>query len=96
MRRIELACWQRELARAHPDQLLRGLIHSDGCRVDNRVGGIAYPRYLFSNRSSDIKRLFCEACADFGVSWTQPSFKHISVARARDVARLDAVIGPKL
>jgi hypothetical protein len=32
---------------------------------------------------------------DFGVSWTQPSLKHISVAKARDVARLDVIIGPK-
>jgi len=92
---IRLASWQTELARAHPDRLLRGLIHSDGCRVDNRVGEKAYPRYMFSNRSQDIQRLFCEACTDLGVSWTRPSFKHISVARASDVAKLDAAIGAK-
>jgi len=94
-RRIELAPWQQQLTSAHPDRLLRGLVHSDGCRVENRVAGKTYPRYLFSNRSGDIQRLFCAACADFGVSWTQPSFKEISVAKARDVARLDVVIGPK-
>jgi len=94
-RRIELARWQLEIARAFPNRLLRGLIHSDGCRVANRVGGGVYPRYLFSNRSADILRIFCRACEVFGVSWTQPSFKHISVAKARDVARLDAIIGAK-
>jgi hypothetical protein len=94
-RRIELAPWQREIAQAFPDRLLRGLIHADGCRVANRVGRGVYPRYLFSNRSVDIQQIFCHACEDFGVSWTQPSFKHISVARAHDVARLDAIIGPK-
>lgn len=54
-----------------------------------------YPRYLFSNLSVDVQQIFCRACEDFGVSWTQPSVKHISVAKARDVARLDLVIGAK-
>jgi len=39
--------------------------------------------------------IFCRACDDFGISWTQPSFKHISVARSADVAKLDQVVGPK-
>ena len=94
-RRIELAPWQSRIARAHPDRLLRGLIHSDGCRVANRVGRGMYPRYLFSNRSKDVLRIFCAACEAAGLSWTQPSFKHISVARARDVARLDEMVGAK-
>lgn len=94
-RHIELAPWQLQIARAHPDRLLRGLIHSDGCRITNRVGRGNYPRYLFSNRSPDVLRIFCEACEAAGLSWTQPSFKHISVARARDVARLDEMVGPK-
>ena len=38
LRRIKLADWQAEIALdRHPDQLLRGLVHSDGCRVINRV-----------------------------------------------------------
>ena len=94
-RRIELAPWQGKIARAHPDRLLRGLVHSDGCRVANRVRGKVYPRYMFSNRSTDVLEIFCRACEDFGVSWTRPSFKHISVARAADVARLDAIVEVK-
>lgn len=94
-RRIELAPWQSQIARFHPDRLLRGLVHSDGCRVANRVRGKVYPRYFFSNRSTDVQQIFCRACEDFGVSWTRPSFKHISVARAGDVARLDALVGAK-
>lgn len=35
-RRIELADWQRDLSHAHPGALVRGLIHSDGCRTINR------------------------------------------------------------
>jgi hypothetical protein len=34
-RRIELERWQRALVRAYPVELLRGLIHSDGCRAIN-------------------------------------------------------------
>jgi hypothetical protein len=94
-RPIQLEEWQLEITETLPDRLLRGLIQADGCRVANRVGRRAYPRYMFSNRSLDILRIFCRACEAFGVSWTQPSFKHISVARGRDVARLDAIIGPK-
>jgi hypothetical protein len=94
-RRIVLAPWQSQIARAHPDRLLRGLIHSDGCRVVNRVGRRAYPRYLFSNRSPDVLRIFCGACEAAGLSWTQPSFKLISVARAHDVAKLDETVGAK-
>ena len=36
LRPIVLADWQLELTHAHPGSLLRGLIHSDGCRVVNR------------------------------------------------------------
>lgn len=59
------------------------------------MNGKDYPRYHFSNRSMDIQRIFCRACEDYGVSWTQQSRKEISVARRADVARRDLVIGPK-
>ena len=35
-RPIVLADWQRPIVDAHPGDFLRGLFHSDGCRVDNR------------------------------------------------------------
>jgi hypothetical protein len=59
------------------------LIHSDGCRVLNRVGKgeYAYPRYLFSNRSEDIRRIFREACDSVGVRPTNPKPDEISIAR---------------
>jgi hypothetical protein len=94
-RQIRLVAWQQSIVRAAPHRLLRGLIQADGCRVNNRVGGRDYPRYLFSNRSRDILDIFCQACEDFGLSWTQPSVKHVSVARSADVARLDEIVGPK-
>ena len=54
-----------------------------------------YPRYQFSNRSSDIKRLFCEHLDIVGVKWSVMNQWDISVARRESVARLDEFIGPK-
>lgn len=95
LRTIELSPWQADIAARYPGRLLRGLIHSDGCRVLNYVKGKAYPRYHFINYSDGIRRIFIDACAAYGVSWTQPKWNDVSIARARDVAKLDLVIGPK-
>jgi len=89
---------------ADPRPFLRGLIHSDGCRVVNRftttlpsgrVAEYAYPRYFFSNLSADIRALFCEYCERLGIRWTQSNHRNISVAQRRSVALLDEFIGPK-
>jgi hypothetical protein len=94
-RPIQLTQWQESIVDAHPDRLLRGLVHSDGCRVLNRVNGRDYPRYHFTNNSRDIRGIFGWACDMYGVRWRRMNWKTISVARAPDVRRLDLVIGPK-
>jgi hypothetical protein len=99
-RTIALADWQHEIAVArNPAWLLRGLIHSDGCRVTNRVvvNGKAYeyPRYFLSNKSADIQALFLEACARLGIEARRSNDCNISVARRDAVARLDWFVGPK-
>jgi hypothetical protein len=102
-RRIELAPWQQELVDADPRPLVRGLIHSDGCRLTNwterTVGGTrkryTYPRYLFSNSSADILRIYTDALDALGVEWRANRWNSISVARRRSVAVLDAFVGPK-
>jgi hypothetical protein len=104
MRRIELVGWQRELTAQHPKALVRGLIHSDGCRTVNRfstrlpsgrVGEYAYPRYFFSNLSEDVRRIFCRHCELLGVRWTQSNPRNISIADRTSVALLDSFVGPK-
>lgn len=95
-RSIELAPWQKEIVDRFTREFLRGLIHSDGCRVLNRVNGKDYPRYFFDQVSNDIRRLFCEACDRLGIEYTRSRWKTISVARARSVALLDSFIGPKV
>jgi hypothetical protein len=102
-RAIVLAAWQGALVDAYPADFLRGLIHSDGCRVVNRFAvdlpsgrrEYAHTRYFFTNRSSDIRRLFGEQCERLGVRWTRSNYKTISVSTRRSVALLDGFIGPK-
>ena len=96
LRPIELAPWQYRALLEAPEALLRGLIHSDGCRFTNTGrGGWSNPRYRFDNRSADIRRIFCDTCELLGVAWTT-SGDTIYVSRKADVAKLDVFIGPKL
>jgi hypothetical protein len=94
-RKIELEPWQQEIVERHSREFLRGLIHSDGCRVLNRVNGKDYPRYFFSQVSDDIRRLFCDACRRLGIVYTRNNWKTVSIARAPSVALLDSFVGPK-
>jgi Helix-turn-helix domain of resolvase len=94
-RRIRLARWQDAIADRYPEQIVRGFIHSDGCRFLNRVGGKVYTRYMFDNRSADIRALFCDACDRLDIPHTWSNRYTISIARARGVARLDELVGPK-
>jgi hypothetical protein len=104
LRVISLLDWQLELTCRYPRQLLRGLIHSDGCRTVNRFrtklpsGRIAeyeYPRYFFSNLSADIRGIFCDHCDLLGIRWTQSNPRNISIAHRASVALLDEFVGPK-
>lgn len=94
-RPIRLQPWQENLVRREPESFLRGLIHSDGCRVVANDRGVKSVRYHFSNQSGDIKQLFCEALDSLGIAWTRPSARDIAIYRQDAVARLDRFIGPK-
>ena len=104
LRRIELVDWQLVITRAHPRELVRGLIHSDGCRTVNRFavdlprGGrrtYAYARYFFSNLSADIRAIFTEHCDLLGIRWTLSNPRNVSVSHRRSVAVLDEFVGAK-
>jgi hypothetical protein len=96
-RPIVLSDWQAALVGRYPRQLLRGLIHSDGCRVTNRVlgGKYAYTRYFFTNVSRDILQIFRDSCDAVGIPHRDSKWNTISIARREGVAALDAFIGPK-
>jgi hypothetical protein len=103
LRPIIMQPWQQALIDAYPAQLVRGLIHSDGCRSMNRITSrragserqYCYPRYMFTNASDDIRLLFTEACDRLSVRWTQMNARNVAISRKEDVAFLDRFIGPK-
>ncbi|WP_432059020.1 transcriptional regulator [Streptomyces sp. S1] len=106
-RPIRLEPWQQRIVADHPWQLVRGLIHSDGCRITNwatrLVGGerkrYEYPRYFFTNKSDDIRKLLGDTLDRLGVEWTTTARGtvpyNISVARKASVALMDLHVGPK-
>jgi Putative ATPase subunit of terminase (gpP-like) len=102
-RKIELAGWQRTIVEEHPQDFIRGLIHSDGCRITNwttrvvagEIKRYEYPRYFFSNYSADIRELFCWALDLVGVEWRYNNPHNISVAKRASVALMDTFVGPK-
>ncbi len=100
-RPIVLETWQEEIVFGeHAESFVRGLLQSDGCRSINMVRSptgaqYQYPRYQFSNRSNDIRQLFCAACDRLDIGWRQMNAHTISVATRGGVARLDEFVGPK-
>lgn len=95
-RPIRLEPWQEALVRKAPEDFVRGLIHSDGCRVVADDRGVKSIRYHFSNRSDDIRDLYCAALDQLGIPWTRPSRYDVAVYRKAATARLDEFIGPKI
>ncbi|MDT9681456.1 helix-turn-helix domain-containing protein [Streptomyces sp. TRM76323] len=106
-RRIVLDGWQQAVVDACPWDFVRGLVHSDGCRITNwttrLVGGerkrYEYPRYFFTNKSDDIRELFTGVLDKLGVEWTHCTRNGdpytVSVARKASVALMDAYVGAK-
>jgi hypothetical protein len=104
LRPIVLERWQLELTRAHPAALVRGLIHSDGCRTQNRftttlpsgrVAEYSYTRYFFSNLSADIRQIFIDHCELLGIRVTQSNHRNLSISHRDSVVILERIVGPK-
>jgi hypothetical protein len=95
LRPIRLEPWQEALVEQAPEDFIRGLIESDGCRVVANDRGVRSVRYHFSNRSDDIRALYCAALDQLGIPWTRPRWFDVAVYRKAAVARLDEFVGPK-
>ncbi len=104
LRSIEFERWQTEIIESFGEELLKGLIHSDGWRGLNPIRRrfrdgwrwYSYPRYLFVNYSPEIRALFSDTCQRLGID-CRPSARYVlSVARRESVSRLDAFVGPKM
>ncbi|MFE6827516.1 helix-turn-helix domain-containing protein [Streptomyces sp. NPDC057690] len=102
-RRIALEAWQQAIVHEHPWEFVRGLIHSDGCRITNwtekTIDGVRkryeYPRYFFSNLSGDVIRLFTDTLDHVGVEWKMANPRNVSIAKRAAVALMDTHVGPK-
>ncbi len=102
-RKIGLVDWQIEIADEHPKALLRGLIHSDGSRCMNTFSVMlkdgpkeySYPRYFFTNYSTDIQAIFCRTCDRLGIRWSRSNWRNVSISHRDSVALLDEFVGPK-
>lgn len=102
-RPIVLEEWQEAVVARHPADFLRGLLHSDGARVNNWASRVVagerkrydYPRWMFVNSSDDIIDLCTGALDLVGIAWRRPRVNCVAVSRRGDVERLDALIGLK-
>ncbi|MEZ0354998.1 LAGLIDADG family homing endonuclease [Mycobacterium sp. SA01] len=94
-RPIRLEPWQQDLVERAPEDFVRGLIHSDGCRVVANDRGVKSIRYHFTNHSEDILGLFTSALDHLGIPWTRSTKYVVSIYRKAATARLDEFIGPK-
>ncbi len=112
-RTIALEPWQQAIVEKHTKEFVRGLVHSDGSRVLNRIKRklpgdgeqyYEYPRYHFTNVSTDIIRLFTEALDRLEIPWKVHTKKRgksykdtyvVSVSQREAVARMDSFVGPK-
>lgn len=98
-RDVSLTDWQQRIVDDQPWQLIRGLLHSDGCRCINKVvisgKSYSYPRWFFSNESRDILEIMGSTLDAVGVEWRYNRPNSISIARRASVALLDEHVGPK-
>ena len=94
-RTIRLDAWQDRIVDENRHAFIRGLIHSDGCRVVANDRGVMSVRYHFSNKSEDIKSIFCSSLDALGIDWTRPCDRQIAVYRKASTALLDEFVGPK-
>lgn len=101
-RKIALDPWQHRIVRKYPEKFVRGLMHSDGCRLTNRVRKklrgewkyYEYPRYQFVNVSTDITGLLTDALDWLNIPWKsqiskrEPRYRNATVV---SVSRREAV-----
>jgi hypothetical protein len=94
-RRLALHDWQEEIVSPPRRHFVRGLIHSDGCRIVANDPGPEKRSIPLPNKSEDIKALYRDSLDALGVHWTQPCGSQVAVYQKSSVAILEEFIGPK-
>lgn len=88
LRKIELLDWQKEIINKYPREFLCGLIDSDGCRfLCNN-----YLYYQFTNKSEDIKDMFCDVCKILGIEYLRYNkYKNIRISKRKSVEKIEKI-----
>lgn len=102
-RPIVLEDWQRPSTPADHGELIRGLMHSDGCRfinpvlrrLGNRTRRYEYVRYVFTNASPDIRAILCASLDALDIEWAMMNERNVSIARRESVLAMEAIVGLK-
>lgn len=88
-RKIKLEGWQENIVKQNTQEFLSGLMDSDGCVFIANQSGKEYVRAQFTNKSEDIKDLFCWVCDLLGISyWRKVGYKNINIQRKKDIENL--------
>ena len=87
--------WQQPLVDTATEDFIRGLIHSDGCRVVANDRGVTQHPLPLHEHSEDILGLFTAALDALEIPWTRSSKYIVSIYRKAATARLDEFVGPK-
>jgi hypothetical protein len=71
-----------------------------GTRIDHApFAMVGSPRYFFTNKSDDIRKIFSDTLTKVGVEWSTLARGsdpyHISVARRASAGLMDEHVGPK-
>lgn len=70
-RKIELTDWQNQMTEKYPQEFIKGLIESDGCRfAPQKKRCPSYIFYQFSNCSTDIHQILQNIAIKIGLKFT--------------------------
>jgi len=95
-RKINLEEWQEDIVKEHPKAIIKGLLDSDGCRFIATLGKKKYLRFQFTNKSEDIKDIFCKVCDTLNIGyWRKVGYKNINIQRKQSVDIVDKFYEPK-
>jgi hypothetical protein len=76
--------------------LRKTVVGASPCRYDKPFDrGVVLQVASRTNRSAEIREIFCTHCDLLGIKWTQSNPKSISVSHRTSVSKLDDFIGPK-
>lgn len=98
LRSIVLDEWQKAVL--DEIETLRGLFHSDGSFYKETISQkYVYERYLFTNKSNDIQKIFQEYCSRINISFDVQTKKdgviNTRISKKNDVNKLKQLIGIK-